>query len=205
MRKLLLMFLLALLLVSCVNNWNYPCYVDAINNGAPVQQRSYVLVPSDSSVEPNDLNFLEFANISVRALAAHGYVRTLDSASANVRIDLAYGVSVPSPVTYSEESFNWAGLLDPDAPATQTAIKTAQIYRLHLQLRAYANSSLPKQLPTQLWKINVFSRGPSSDLREAFPYLMAAGYPYLGENTHNSLLVWVPDTSLVVQKLRKND
>lgn len=85
----------AIFLQAC--NTTYEMQVDAIKNPQPVEAgaESYVLIPRDPTVDPNDLRYKETAEWIKTALSAKGMYEALDPLEADMVIEVDYGMEPP--------------------------------------------------------------------------------------------------------------
>ncbi|CAN5651774.1 DUF4136 domain-containing protein [soil metagenome] len=162
--------------------------VSGLKDAQAPEKRSYVLRPGTKAVDPDDLQFKEFATYANRALQDRGYLPAREGA-AEVVIFLSYGVGDPKTTYYSAglrgafhtrtDFFRWASLEAVDADV-------------------YAKT----QKVVQLWRTTMLSDGASGDLRIIFPILIAAGQPYLAANTGQQVLKVLTDDSPEVLAIR---
>lgn len=87
--------LFAIVLHGC--NTTYEMQVDAIKNPEPIAEgaESYVLVPRDPSTDTNDLRYKETVNWIKTALSAKGYYEATDPLTADMVIEVDYGMEAP--------------------------------------------------------------------------------------------------------------
>jgi hypothetical protein len=89
------------LLTGCASMYNtanpvYSVEVDAYGDDSYLRGKKYVLVPSDSTIDENDLQYIEFSKYVKVMLYKKGYIETvIEDGDADVMIFFKYGISDP--------------------------------------------------------------------------------------------------------------
>lgn len=97
--------MLALLLAGCStsnigsNTPTYDVIVDGITNPSLTGWRTFTIFPVDKDVDPQDLQFKEYASYVSRALTSLGYVDVNDVSKCDATILLGYGIGDPEKDT----------------------------------------------------------------------------------------------------------
>jgi hypothetical protein len=190
--------------------------VDGLTSVDASLQRRFVILPADTQVNAQDLQFLEFKGYVEKALAQRGFIKVEQMQAGDVVLFLRYGVGDPQMRQYSYDVPIWNDFgyaYYPYArrgryyPAYGVAgytqhIETYTVYRRYLTLEAYDMAShLQQQTPKQLWKVNVQSQGQSNDLRLVFPYLVTAMQPYLATNTGHMQTVDIDEANSLLRDI----
>lgn len=203
--RLVVLFFCVFALSGCVGTDTvYSVYIDSIGS-AKETKKSYVLLPANKDVKPNDLQFKEYANYINRALKQNGFILAKDLTKASIAIFLGYGIGKPqknqhtySIPTYGQtgiSSSNTYGSLTTHTPSygitgSTTHTETYITYFRYMFLDASDLAEYRKsKKEIQLWKTKVTSTGSSGDLRLVFPVLVAASKDYIGTNTGKKILV----------------
>jgi hypothetical protein len=191
--------------------------VDAISSAKPVAARTFVVVPADPKLSPEDLRFQEAAHIVTLALDAHGYTPVQDAAHADVIIAMDALIGPPQSVTQTRfdpvfiddggfycvarvpvrsRSGNicfvrtavWTPPMFPPIDMERT-VYTSILYEKRLSVTAYANASGDvKDLP-QLWSVVVVIRDESGDLRACLPTLAVAAARFAESDTKGQRII----------------
>lgn len=204
--------------------------VDSIAADVANAKKSYVLLPANKDVAPDDLQFKEFASYVHRALKAQGFTEAPSIEKGDVLVFLAYGIGDPqqhqfsyavphwgqtgvsSATTYgtlqsygSSGTYSGTTTYEPAYGITgySTHVKSYTTYSRFVRLDAYDLGVYKKQKKyTQLWRTTATSRGESSDLRMVFPIIMAASKPYIATNTGRSVTVTLYEDDQAVVEIK---
>jgi hypothetical protein len=220
-----------LLLSACASvGPSFKIEVSSLADPAPTPGRTYVLLPTQSDQDPNDLQFREFAKYVNGALKRQGYTLAPDVRSADLAVFLAYGVGDPRVHTYSYSvpvygriggetatvdlwttgpsgTTNTSGTVTSSSRSmklgTETVTETELHYFRYLVLDAIdLNTFRKSEKVLPVWKSIVTSTGRSSDLRLVFPILVAASEQYLGRNTAKQLSILLTEQDPAVLRVR---
>ena len=201
---------------GCDSDSTYSIKVNAVQNPEVEGLESYTVRNSNAEVEENDIWFKETVAYVKRALAVHGLYEAPNPESADMIVDIAFGVS--GPLVEIEE---WE---EPIYVQTDDGIKeitvmvndgaggkiptTRRIYtnpeqkivgyekrmrpvtRFQKFLRITARINHPGQedgAPAYAWSIYVTSKDESDDIRKYLPVLTAAAVRYIGESTNEQV------------------
>lgn len=190
--------------------------VDGLSTPDAATKRRFVILPADTQVNAQDLQFLEFKGYVEKVLAQRGFTKVEQMHAGDVVLFLRYGVGDPQIRQYSYDVPIWNdfgygfypyGRRGRYYPAYGVAgytqhIETYTIYRRFLTLEAYDMAAhLQQQTPIQLWKVSVQSLGQSNDLRLVFPYLVTAMQPYIGTNTGHMQTVDIDESNSLLRDI----
>lgn len=223
MKRLLMgaLVLAAASLTGCAtvpSGLTYSVGIDAINNGSPVEEKTYYFAPADSSIDPADLTYLEYAKFIERALSQSGYVRKEKPEESAVVVAIAYGIGEPKDnvYSYSVPKYGQTGIASSytygntttytpsyGVAGYSTQVGSYTTYRRYALVMAYDNrqkQSAGKDV--QLWKTDIVSTGSSGDLRRVFPYMIAAAIPYFGGNTQTRVTITLNENDARVFTVR---
>lgn len=194
---------------SCVT---YRVSVDSL--AAPNSPGNSVFVaPGDPNIDPGDLLFQEFAAQVEIALKNQGFLVVDDFAEADQVVFLTYGISDPQEQTIAIPQYGRTGINSATTQGTiysygststftgtttynyeygitgyQNVTRTVYTRIIILDsydIRAFATTNRM----IQVWKTDIISTGRSSDLRQTFPYMMAAADDYLGRDSNRQVTV----------------
>ena len=204
---------LALLLsAGCESGSNYTLKVDAVQNPEVEGLESYQIVSSNAEVSEEDLWFKETGKYVKTALSGKGLYEAPDLESADMIVDIAYGVS-ELRITFETHSepieVEWGGgmkeitIMVNDASGGQyptqrqvyeppqreivgyeDRVGPVRKYKKYLRVTARVNQSEEAdESPVQAWSVYVTSEDESDDLRKYLPVLTAASIRYVGKST----------------------
>ena len=212
MRKSITLLSLSLvLMLGCAVGPKFFVKVDSLSNPKVSSEKTYILFPGLKDVDPNDLQFKEYASYVEKALTSAGYIKANDLKDARIAIFLSYGIGDPKEHLYSYSLPVWG----------QTGISSSKTYGTVTSYGSYASyQGTTTYTPTygikgysshvgsyttffrflildavdlkeyrrsekvvEAWRTTVTSSGSSGDLRLVFPVLVAAAKPYIGTNT----------------------
>ena len=194
--------------------------IDSINSGQPVGKQ-YIISPGDKNIPLDNLQFLEYAKYTHRALQMKGFAPATSPETADIAVYLYYAVSAPtehqyqySEPVYGQTGFSTSRMRTPvDHRGGQpTYVETTTysptygvvgytertgtyvLFTRFISLNAFDMVEYRKSHnQKQVWKTEISSSDPSGDLRKAFPLMLMAALPYLGENTGSQLTVKIDD------------
>ena len=172
----------------------------------------YLLLPSDSGVSLNDLEFTEYAGYVDHALGKAGYQKASEADDATEAIFLYCGIGNPQEHKYtfwlpdSDQTQSSSLTLPDNIPAYGTwGTRTSQdqgscryISLSAVDLVKYKEN----QQVVELWRMEMISFGSSHDLRRVFPLMIAASERHLGQNTGRILDETVTDQDRDVVEIR---
>lgn len=214
--KFLIPLTLLLGLSSCTPSYHFK--VDAISGGEISQGKSFVLISGDSNLKESDLRFRETATLVQTGLEGKGMHKAKDIASADLLIELTFGVGEPRevmevrsyPETHWHPGFSYAirvpiydkngaiisvqNRIVREPPRSYTywdeRVDSATVFEKYLEIAAYDNrlGSAVKD-PEQLWSIVITNADYSDDIRGYLPYMIAAALPYIGKDTGSQIFV----------------
>jgi hypothetical protein len=174
---------------------------------------SFVIVPGDTNLPSNDLQFQEFATYVERALTWRGFAQAVSIESADMAVLLVYGVGEPRQQVYSYALpvFGQTGIgsattfgqpsgyslhattyFNPTYGITgfSSHTKTAVTYDRYIFVKAIdlgVYSKENKVVP--IWQLSIASGGATGDLRDVFPAMIGAASDYFGTDTGRSRMV----------------
>lgn len=230
--KSLLILILASLLTACASVGQRPITVAISTLAAPdaKEKKTYILQPTSDAINPNDLQYLEYASIIDRALAAEGFIKSPAGMRPDMVIQLHYDISDPefTQETYNVPIFGQTGVSSSQTYGTFTGntysattynnptygitgvtsqTRTVQLYTRRMSLQALVLDPKNQNQVIPLWNTAAVSIGNSGDLRYVFPYMVKAAMPYFGINTGRSVFVdvrpWLEDISVIAPSIKK--
>lgn len=209
--RLIVLAACTLLLCGCARHPNFHVSVSALAAPRAESARRYVLIPGNEDVQPQDLQFQEYAGYIRNVLDMQGFSQVEDPKNAEIIIVLAYSIGDPQQQSYTYSIPQWGqtgyssattyGTLytsgnygsytgqtyfQPTYGITgySTGVGTVVTYTRAMALVAYDAGSLSQDnKPTEVWRVSAASTGRSGDLRLVFPYLVAGARPYIGRAT----------------------
>ena len=185
-RRLLLMALALLVFGGCAKQ--YQVTLDGISASPASQPGTYVLLPGDQKIGPEDLLFQNIAGYLQKALSRKGYRRTASLARAEQAITLDYEVSGPQIISRVHTDYSAAPYYNYwYYPNTYTSHH--RVYTRRLLIKAYEAKSYNSPQRMQYWRLLAVSTGSTSDMREIIPIMITAAEPYLGVNTKRQINV----------------
>ncbi len=180
-----ILLFLSIFLVGCNSAVNVD--VDAICSTSAKEKCKYILVPGNDHCSSQDLQFLEFANCTDKALEDTGFVKVTSEEEADVAIILSYGISDPQPYQQSYSLPVW-GKTGWDSSygviGSTNHLSTSFLFLRSLSLMGVEPENYKKKNElVGIWSTNAVSMGESGDLRKIFPYLLAASKLHFADNT----------------------
>ncbi|KAF0093194.1 MAG: hypothetical protein E1N59_3109 [Puniceicoccaceae bacterium 5H] len=185
----------------------------------------YTLKSNDPNLKPGDLRFAETAEYLETALAGAGYIRTSDTAEADVAISFKTEMKGPiqqsetrtEPVFYSRPSYTRVAVVDkkghligyswtPGPSYTdiyhERSTRTYSLYQKSLTMSA--RELQPDGTPgEELWNLTVRATDQSQDMRAYVPVLAAAAMNYVGAETNGEQHIVLKDDSEVINFVRQ--
>ena len=224
-RSLSLILIPALLLGGCASPYTFK--VDAIKNPDANDYKSYKMVSSNAEIDENDLQYKEVAKYVKTTLSAQGLYEAPTVESADMVVDISYGVGEPqigfktyttpvyairgggtrtvaTPVVDSKGNVTYRTITIYDPPRREVVdfeerMVPITTYEKYLRLTARDNQEIDaSEGPAQVWSIYVKNKDESDDLRKYLPLMAAAAVPYVGENTENQQEIKIKETDEVV-------
>ncbi len=204
---------IALFLGGCASPYTFK--VDAINNPDVEGHKSFKMVSSNAEVDEHDLQYKEVSDYLKTTLSAQGLYEAPDAESADMIVDISYGVGEPQidfktyttpvyavrsagsrvvsiPVVDNKGAvigYRTATIYDPPRrEVVDFEEKTVPVttYEKYLRVTARDNQNLDdSEAPAQVWSIYVKNKDESDDLRKYLPLMAAAAVPYVGGNTES--------------------
>lgn len=153
---------------------------------ADSSRKIYMIESAMQGIDADDLQFKEFARQLERGLARKGYIRTRNEKEAQLLIRLAYGMGEPrtSTVTtsygYSYPVGWWWFYVPPSTEQVTKYMRTIFIEAVDLK---------NPDRKVQVWKMTLKSEGGLQNMRQLFPFLIAAAVPYFGTNLPSTKMV----------------
>lgn len=230
--KFLIPFIVLLALSSCSPSYHFK--VDAISGGELSKGKSFVLISGNAEMKESDLRFREAANLVQTGLEGKGMHRAKDIASADLLIELTFGVGEPRevmevrsyPETHWHPGFSYAiripiydknGLIVSyqnrvvrEPPRSYTywdeRVDSSTIFEKYLEIAAYDNRlGSAVNDPEQIWGLVITNADYSDNIREYLPYMIAAALPYIGEDTGSQIHVSLKQDDPTVNFIRDPD
>jgi len=180
----LLLVGLSAALAGCgsVGGAKYTMHMDAYAEHVPFEKR-FVVLQGVMEVKPKDAQqFKNAAEVLAKALEAKGYIRASGLDQADLGVYLAYRV-----------------VEDSRAPFDNFHTRTPGIAPQQLFFSEYTREVLVEAVDmarykaggskSTVWTIRVASKGPTSDMEKAMPYIAAAVAQYMGTSTEAYLEV----------------
>lgn len=194
-RRLGLVAIAVVCITGCYTLRHYEVAVSGLSDKQAPRRLSYYLIPGNQGTLPGDLQFVEFAQYTRKALSQKGF-REAEPQEADLIIGLLYGISDPKTVQnlVSSPAFGQipgyqAGPHIYVAPSVgitgyRYSTETETTYVRFLALIALdAVAYRGNQTLTPVWQTVVTSQGPTSDLRQVFPAMLAASEDFIGIDT----------------------
>ncbi len=203
---------LLLLSVGCESN-TYSLKVDAIHNPEIGGHQSYKIVSSNPEVSTEDVAFKEVAEYVKTALSGKGLYEAPNADSADMIVDVAFGMGAPQVEFRTHEQpiiAEVGGGYQRVLVGYQTTPNGGRIpiYRTirvpgHYEVLDYEERTVPytsyekylritardntledeAEVSVQVWSVYVKNKDESDDLRKYLPVMAAASITYVGETT----------------------
>ena len=226
--------LVLLLTCGCEQNEAYSIKVDAVQNPEAAGLESYTIKSSNAQVPEHDIWFKETEEYVKRALAGNGLYEAPNPESADMIVDIAWGVSEPllefeeweEPVMVEMESGHstitvqvqeGGGRSHPREVPVYTAPEQQIVgyekhrrpvtrYEKYLRISARVNDKEKRKgAPEQAWSIYVTSKDESDDVRKYLPVLTAASVRYVGKSTEKQEEIRLKGKDEVVAFIKDGD
>jgi len=165
---------LACLLAGCggTGGAKYTMHMDAYAEHIPYGKR-FVVLQGIMDVKPGDPQFKAAAEELAKAVEARGYVRAASLEQADLGLYLAYRVTESSRAPFDNFHPRTPGF----SPERFMFIDyTREVLVEAVDLARYKAGDAQNVV----WKIRVASKGPTSDMGKAMPYIGAAVAQYMG-------------------------
>ena len=200
-RRLSFFFILCILLVSgCASRLSMT--VNSI--GAPNQDTLYVIVPGMDGVRDDDLFFTEYKAQLAELLTSMDYQVTENEADSTAAVALSW-FTEEIAVGYNDSARVGVGMgggsghrrggsfmgLGLGIPVGVSA--PSMTYRHKVILDAfYFAPGTENPVGKSLWKVVLVARDDENNLRTAFPLMMEAARPYIGNDSQGPKTISVP-------------
>lgn len=217
MKTFILIALLSTILSSCATNPYFHVNVNSLQRTDTAGYVSYIILPSETDVGLNDLEFIEYSEYVENALLRKGLSRTYKFDSADIAVFLSYGIGDPERISHSYSLPLWgktgvaysytsgsANVVGNSASFTSTTTnipqygvvgstthsKTRIEYTRRASLTAFDLREFREtEKEIMLWDTRITSTGSSGDLRRVFPIMIAAASTHIGTDTGKMVLV----------------
>lgn len=166
---------------------SYEVQIDSYSKGGGANY-SFGIIPGDPEISIEDIQFSEIRDFVVYALEKKGNKFSGNSGKEDVIIKLSYTIEKPQERT---EIYSTPIFANNTIVGSYTNSNNYQISQRVVQLEAFSRST-----NKQLWKTHVLSTGTSNDLRKTIPYMMAASWSLIGENTGSMLTCNIKESDL---------
>ena len=205
-----------LISAGCDSDLSYSVKVNAVQNPEVEGLESYTIRSSNVEVEENDIWFKETVAYVKKALAVHGLYEAPNPESADMIVDIAFGVSVPlveieeweEPIyVQKDDGFKEITIMVNDGaggkiPTTrriytnpeqkivgyEKRMRPVTRYQKYLRITARVNDPGQKERPpAYAWSVYVTSKDESDDIRKHLPVLTAAAVRFIGESTNEQV------------------
>ncbi|MFZ5428334.1 MAG: hypothetical protein ACOZEN_15320 [Thermodesulfobacteriota bacterium] len=160
---------------------SYAIHLDAYAESVSYGKR-FVVLPGIMEMKAGDTDFPKAADTLAKALEAKGYVRAAKLDEADLGIYLAYKVSENDNSPFGNFDQGPAGR----HPRQFLFIDYTRDILVEAVDMARYKAGDPKNV---VWKIRLVSKGPTSDIHKAMPYVAAAVAHYAGLSTEAYVVV----------------
>lgn len=158
--------------LASVGGPTYTMHVDAYAESVPYGRRFYIL-PGIMETKADDAEFRSVAARLAGALVAKGYTQSSSLAEADLGLYLVYRVREDGHTRFDTFSQRAMG------PTPRPFF--VPTYVREVSLEAVDMARFARNDPRHVvWKLNIVSKGPTSDLQKAMPALAAAIAEYAG-------------------------
>lgn len=221
----------ALLFAGCTTTTEIK--IDSLAKPEAENAISYQIKNRNPLVADDSLRYKEAAGFVKTALSGKGMFEAPENTTADLVVDLDYGVGPPQQrrVTMSEPVYItlpgqirtervqvgtsksgqaiYQTITVQDPPRTEFVgyrdyVVTITVYEKHLKLAARENAPVVEGRPPQeLWTIDVTSEGESRDIRKTLPLLVAASIDYVGTDSQGQKTIRIKDSHSDVAFVKK--
>jgi hypothetical protein len=201
--------------------------VSSLSSGDRLAGRILIL-PGDVNIDRTDLLFQEFSGDIELALEQNGFSIVHEADEADQIAFIVYGISDPKNQTIAMPQFGKTGVRSSTTTGNVDILGNSgfyhgtTIYNYDYGITGY--TSINRTVYTrvlliisydwiaykkdkkliQLWQTQLISTGPSSDLREVFPYLALAAEEYVGKSTKKAIRVNINALNQGIEKYQEN-
>lgn len=195
------------------NRTKFVVEVDAYGSDSYLTEKKYILASGDTTINENNLQYIEFSNYLRKTLNQKGYSETQNSDEADLVIFFKYGISDPETFqrTLSVPTWGQTGVsstnttgnvyvnpygnnINYNQKTTSTPTygvtgyrsvnQTVTQYLRFLTITVYDFNAYKENGNEKIvWNTIITSSGSSGDLRRVFPYLVVAGQYYYGQSS----------------------
>lgn len=231
LRAAVLATVLSAFVAGCATS-PYQVKVDAISKPAPVTAQSYRLKSKDPRLGDENLRYREASEFVKTALSGKGLYEAPNEESADMIIELDYGMDAPRskvervsvpvyaqvggrvryetvPITDSRGNTSFRNVTVYDPPRSELVgyddmPRTVTIYEKYLKITARENKAASEgKPPAELWSIHASAEDESKDLRKYLPIMASATVDYIGKDSSNQKLVKVRADGPGVEFIRR--
>ena len=199
-----------LLIVSgCATTPTYTLKVDAISSPkiAETNPQSYIIVNKNPDIDESDLRYQETKEWVKTALSGKGLYEAPNVESADMLIELEYGMEEPHQrsvvvrdfeTVRSPPRYETIWISTPQGPVASTVLVPSRsrtiptqrtvvetVHEKYLKVTAIKtpDDEAVDTKAEQLWSVHVTSEDTSDDLREYLPVMASAATDFLGEDS----------------------
>lgn len=212
---------LTILLSGCASH--YDVKVDAIRNPTAIGGPVYRIAARDSYKESHDPAYATALDCVRTALSAQGMYEASDSETADVVVEIDYGVGAPrsqlqestipvalaqtqSALTPNPTQPSMAGprpgepVVPPGTSMMGTIYQRVFVYEKYLTLsaREAPESIVGHRVPTEFWRVTVTVENEDESVDNSLPLLVTAATDYIGTDTISKQRVRLPEDTPVV-------
>lgn len=215
-------WLVVFLLTGCATPAEFNIDVDSLAITDAKHNNKYILMPGNDNCAPSNLQFVEFATHTDRALQSVGFIKADPPDDADVAIYLKYGIKpYYYEYNYSVPIFGQTGVASSSSSGcvntfgnmatysnnttytpsygiigATTHTATDVCFARYLCLTAFDITKLKTtnnvKDATQIWSTKVISAGQSGDLRLVFPIMLVVSKDYFATSTGKTLTFQIP-------------
>ena len=213
---------------SCTHIYHFN--VDAIAGGEVQTSDSFFLTADEAQKNETGITNEEVSAYIETALESKGFRKAADLDSAETLIVYSFGVGEPvellvirgsnsanllkSPTYAIRRDYESNGSSDGttthlvEVPSegsepVRDRVEREIVYEKFLKLEAYKNRpDASSETRERLWSIGIATADPSDDIREYLPYLLAAGLPYVAEESGEQISVELKSNDPMIEVIR---
>ncbi|HVS53523.1 MAG TPA: hypothetical protein VHD62_14305 [Opitutaceae bacterium] len=232
--KILLARALALLVVFAAGGCasNYAVKVDAVRRADPTGQKysSYRIHPKNAALDPESLRYKDAAQHVKTALSANGLFEAPTPASADLIVEIDYGVEAPrerveevevpvlnaasdpgvlqpAPMRNADGSYRADmpnGELACDGGETMLETRRVTVCEKYISVDGRENRAAAEgQPPAELWRVHVSIEDESRDLRAYLPMLLSVAMDEIGKDTDGGQVVTLSEKDEAIQFIKR--